>query len=174
MQPLGEHFLANAGLALDQDGDVTRRDALEQPFGTRHRMRLVRRTGGRRRCGLGLAAHEDQHHRSEVDHLSRRQLRPLTGIERAVGDAGAVRAAEVLDPDLRPEGEERVLARDRGVIDADVGLGTAADHQVADAREREQIDEVLAHHPERQPFAVADTPRHRDGVGREVAAHEPH
>jgi len=51
------------------------------------------------------------------------------GYEGDLAHAGAVRAPEVLDPQPGTEVQGHVLARHRAVIDADVGAGSAPDHE---------------------------------------------
>ena len=186
MDPLGEHLLADAGLAGDQHGDLAARDALDQAMKDDHRLvaddnRAARCSTVHRRAWSGELAWSRRHGRCKLvaidrheDHaelrdLSRWQRAALAGAERDRRDPGTVRAAGVLDDHGVGEVQPGVEPRHRLLVDNDIAVVGPADRQRSRRRNRMREEHALAEHADELRARLAT--RRRRIVGRLNGAH---
>ena len=156
------HLLADAGLAEQEHADRADRDPIDDAMQLLHgvvvdheaRSVAARRRGGRR----GGPRLEHDHDVAEVERVTGRERDPLVRGEPAVADPRAVRAAQILVLDARAEPQDAVAARDRRVVELDVGLARPADHELAQRRQRVRAQRAGGDHDERPRRCVAALP----------------
>ena len=154
----GEHLLADPGLAEDQDVDVAARRlphlVERREHGRRAQDDLVGQdavtagAGGRECAAQGLVAGAERPHDedevADVDRVARRDLHRLAGREPLVVEHRPVGRAEVLDRErVAAHVQDRMPARHLRAVEADRGVGRAADRELPPVRYRSSGDAQL-------------------------------
>jgi hypothetical protein len=79
---------------------------------------------------------DDQHDAAQIDRLTELDGCHFTRCDAPIGNTRAIRAREILDRDSVADVQTQMSAGDAWVIDADVRLLGATDHDLTASRER--------------------------------------
>jgi hypothetical protein len=140
VQRLGEHLLADAGLAEDEHVDPALGDVAQQRRGRGdaridHLQQFDAFVAGQRR--RARRAHDDERQPPEVEGVADGERQRVAAAAHLVAHARAVGRAEILHGHRRAQAQDGVAARQRLVRERDVAVARAADHQIrADERKR--------------------------------------